>query len=197
MKLLRTIMLAAAVAGCVMASNAQIFRYGIRAGVNINKLHISEKALDSKNRTGFTAGVVGEINLPILPFTVDAALMYAHRSYNVTDSDTKAKTTKSANYLEIPVNLRWNVLSMLGVSRIVKPYLFTGPTFAFTGKKKFSDAFSRSNSDIDWNFGLGAELMRHVQLSAYYSLGLSHTYQGAELGKARNRSWTVTATYIF
>lgn len=197
MKLLRTIVLAAAVAGCVMASNAQIFRYGIRAGVNINKLHLSESGLNSKNRTGFTAGIVGEINMPIIPFTVDAALMYAHRSYNVTDSETKATANKSANYFEIPVHLRWNVFSIIGVSRIVKPYLFTGPTFAFTGKKNFDKAFSRSNSDIDWNFGFGAELMHHVQLSAYYSLGLSHTYQGAELGKARNRSWTVTATYIF
>lgn len=191
------IALVALVATSATAS-AQLFRYGIRAGVNVNSLHFSDKLIDSHNRMGYTAGIVGEFNLPVLPFAVDASLMFSHRNYNLTTEvdGQKISESKGANYLEIPVHFRWNI-SIPAVSSFVMPYLYTGPDFAFLlGKTKVYEGLKRKNADIDWNFGFGLELIRHLQLSAHYSIGLSKAYSG-EAGSGRTRCWTVTAAYIF
>ena len=181
-------------------SEARIFRYGGRAGINVNSLHFSGDLVNSDNRTGYTFGLTGEVNLPVLPFAVDASLMFTHRNYNISvtdDNGTRYSQSKGANYFEIPVNLKWNI-SIPAVAAIVKPYIFTGPNFAFLmGKTKISETLKRKNTDIDWDFGFGLELVRHLQLSAYYSLGLSKAYSGDEVGNGRNRCWTVTATYLF
>lgn len=200
MKHIRLILIAAALMVAAVPVRAQLFRYGVSAGININSMHFSKDILDSHSRTGYTFGVKGELNLPILPFSVDASLMFSHRSYNMSYVDTDSKIqsqTKGANYFEIPLSVRWS-LSIPAISAIVKPYLFTGPNFAFLlGGKKVNDLFSRSNRDVHWNFGFGAEFVRHLQLSAAYAIGMSRAYKGEEYGSGKSRYWTVTATYLF
>lgn len=92
------------------------------------------------------------------------------------------------------------------MSNIITPYIFTGPSFAFkTGKSEIEDFVKAKKCDIAWNFGLGVELIKHLQIGASYGIGLTKTLQMVgmtESGSAaniegKNKYWTVTAAYLF
>ncbi len=61
----------------------------------------------------------------------------------------------------------------------------------------------RKSCDIAWNFGLGVEFVRHLQVSASYGIGLNSAVErklgggGQEVYDGKNRCWTVTAAYLF
>ena len=62
---------------CAFGASAQ-FRVGVRAGMNINKLHLQDvgKNVESDNRCGFTAGAMAEFTIPVVGISFDVSLMY-------------------------------------------------------------------------------------------------------------------------
>ena len=58
------------------ACNAQ-FRFGIKAGLNLNKIDFKNVAntFDGSNGTGYTAGVMTEFTIPVIGLGLDASLM--------------------------------------------------------------------------------------------------------------------------
>ena len=199
----------------VMPASAQ-FSIGPRVGINVNSLHMSDKIFDSDNRLGMNAGLQAEFMIPMLGFGFDASVMYVHRSSKAFASDDAADYTKiSSDYIEIPVNLKYK-FSLPVVGKIIAPYVFTGPSFAFRTSKSAINEFVRSKkSDIAWNFGIGLQLIKHLQIGASYGLGLSKAYDLTETYyelypdgmttvtpgktdvKGKNRFWTVTAAWLF
>ena len=91
------------------------------------------------------------------------------------------------------------------VSHIIAPYVFTGPSFSFlTSKKAVNDFLQNKKTDIAWNFGLGVQLINHLQVGASYGLGLTKAVQaipgsGVEAAgiEGKNRYWTITAAWLF
>ena len=57
--------------------------------------------------------------------------------------------------------------------------------------------------DVSWNFGLGVELLKHLQVAASYGFGINDAvkYVDSEMGnagvKGNDRFWTITAAYLF
>lgn len=198
----------------VMPASAQ-FSIGPRVGINVNSLHMSDKIFDSDNRLGMNAGLQAEFMIPMLGFGFDASVMYVHRSSKAFASDNAADYKVSSDYIEIPVNLKYK-FSLPVVGKIIAPYVFTGPSFAFRTSKSAINEFVRSKkSDIAWNFGIGLQLIKHLQIGASYGLGLSKAYDLTETYyeiypdgmttvtpgktdvKGKNRFWTVTAAWLF
>lgn len=198
----------------VMPASAQ-FSIGPRVGINVNSLHMSDKIFDSDNRLGMNAGLQAEFMIPMLGFGFDASVMYVHRSSKAFASDGAADYKVSSDYIEIPVNLKYK-FSLPVVGKIIAPYVFTGPSFAFRTSKSAINEFVRSKkSDIAWNFGIGLQLIKHLQIGASYGLGLSKAYDLTETYyelypdgmttvtpgktdvKGKNRFWTVTAAWLF
>lgn len=198
-----------AVAG-VTAADAQV-RFGVKAGLNVDKLSFKhlDRTLDSDNGCGFTGGVMTEIGIPLGGLAVDASFMYTHMtgtSYitvvDETGISSEQALNQSKNFLEIPVNLKYK-FGIPAINYMLTPYLLTGPTFAF--KMGDGDSLMRTKDvQYSWNFGVGFEVLKHLQVQAAYSLGINNilkttgmAHNPAEDVKLKNNYWTITAAYLF
>ena len=166
--MMKKTLLILAIAMMAIGASAQV-RFGVKAGVGVNTLHIENPSsnFDTDNRTGFTGGVMMEVNLP-LGIAVDASALYTRRSGAIEDTEVGVR-----DYIAVPVNLKYK-LSLPVVSNIITPFAFTGPEFAFNVGNKKSEAGSEyKTTTVSWNVGLGVELVKHVQLSAAYCMGIN------------------------
>jgi len=170
-------------AACAVASpvSARTFGFGVTGGLNVSKLDED----GAKNNSGWFAGVTAKVTVPILGFGVDGALLYSTEKVEAGDKD------KNAQYISIPVNLRYD-FQLPAVSKIVVPYAFLGPQFDWNvnnAKLNFLDAdgegFGLKAKDAAWkaNFGVGALLFNHVQISYAYSLPISNSWSWREVGE--------------
>lgn len=214
----RVIVIALAAVFGIGAANAE-FNWGIKAGLNVNKIRYGEKAvretLDPSNSCGWTAGVMVDFTVPVIGIGVDASLMYARMNNgndgNITTINIPTKADDilnteehnvfGKNFLEIPINLKYK-FSIPVVSAFMKPYIFTGPTFAFKLDKNTLESVKSKTCQVAWNVGLGLEFLKHVQIGAGYSFGINNVagYTGlvnTQDLKAKNNYWTVTAAYLF
>lgn len=196
------------------SANAQI-KFGVKAGVALNDLKFSTELdklaenLDASNRAGFTGGVMLEVMLPVFNLGVDASVMYVHRSSelnfgnNITETlDQFSKIETSRDYIEVPINLKWKI-GLPIVGNFVSPYIFTGPSFGIlvSDVKNIEERVENNQFNVDWNFGIGVEIIKHVQIGASYGLGLTKaikfvdkSFEGANI---KNNYWTITAAYLF
>ncbi len=200
MKAIRLFFAAAAVAIAALAVQpaAAQFRIGPRVGLNVNKLHFDKELLGNENRAGFNAGLMAEFTVPVVGIGFDISAMYVRRSAEWAQQQLIDKR----EYIEIPLNLKYK-LNIPIVNSIIRPFLTTGPSFSFLTSKKSWTAFRNKSCDVAWNFGLGVELLRHMQIAASYGVGMTKAFEtiGAINGSAgiegKNRYWTVTAAYLF
>lgn len=200
MKAIRLFFAAAAVAIAAIAVQpaAAQFRIGPRVGLNVNKLHFDKELIGNENRAGFNAGLMAEFTVPVVGIGFDISAMYVRRSAEWAQQQLIDKR----EYIEIPLNLKYK-LNIPIVNSIIRPFLTTGPSFSFLTSKKSWTAFRNKSCDVAWNFGLGVELLRHLQIAASYGVGMTKAFEtiGAINGNAgiegKNRYWTVTAAYLF
>ena len=208
MKNLKLFMAAVVVAACAcVAPKAQAagLQFGVKAGLTVNSLKFNQELFDSNNRSGFTAGAMLQFSTP-LGFGVDGSVMFTRRFAEVSYNDGGTVSTESMNrsYIEIPINLRWN-LGLPGIGQFVTPYIATGPDFSFLcSKKNVDEAWKNHTVDIAWNIGLGVRLVKKVEIGASYGIGLTKAASGSESlyggplsFNGKNRFWTITAAYLF
>ena len=185
-------------------SGAMGLRVGPRVGLNVNSLHFNTDVFSTENRAGFTGGLELNLGLP-LGFGIDASVMYARRAIDgkLTLNNNESIDGKKLDYISVPINIEW-ALSLPLVSRIVSPYIYTGPDFAFrVSKAGISDAWKDHKVDVAWDFGLGVQLVKHLRVSATYGLGLTKWAQKAGITStsddttARTNCWTITAAWLF
>lgn len=189
------------------ASAAGPLRFGVKAGVAVNSLKLSESTFSADNRAGFTGGLTCQFVAPIINIGVDASVMYVRRAssdvYTYEDGSVD-KFNLSNHYIDIPINFRYN-LGLPGIGKIITPYIFTGPDFSFLlSKKNVKEVWNNRKFDVAWNFGLGVKLVNHVEIGASYGLGITKSgsiegdaLYGNNLLNGKNRCWTITAAYLF
>ncbi|MCM1292936.1 MAG: PorT family protein [Bacteroides sp.] len=188
-----------AVIALAVPSQAQL-RFGVKAGVTVNSLHFSCETFDSENRAGFTGGVMLEFTAPVSGLGVDLSAMYVRRNSRWLQENNLTRDDR--DYIEIPLNLKWRMNIPL-VNNICRPYLLTGPSFAFlTSRRSMENAYRNRSFDTSWNFGFGVELVKHLQVGATYGIGLTKALKtigatGTSHINGRNRYWTITAAYMF
>ena len=206
MKRISLIVASLMLAVCAAIPASAQFRIGPRLGMQVNSLHFNQDLFDSNNRYGFTGGLQVEFMIPSVQFGLDASVMYVRRnSQFMAEYAGQSGEVVDVNreYIDIPINLKWKIGVPL-IGSFVKPYVFTGPDFAFlTSRKAISEAWRSKKFDVAWNFGFGLEFLKHLQIGASYGLGMSKAAElvGATSGKqdieGKNRFWTVTAAYLF
>lgn len=207
MKILqRFIAVALLVCAFVVPANAQ-FRFGVRAGAAINELHLNKDVLNASNRTGFTGGITCEFTVPVINLGFDASVLYARRSLEIAQNGTTSGnnnvegidvTVANRDYIDIPVNLKWKI-GIPVIGKIITPFLTTGPDFSFLiSKKNIDNAWRNKKFDTAWTVGAGVELLSHLQVAANYGFGLTKSASDDDAKySAKNRCWTVTASYYF
>ena len=199
------------VAASAIPAAAQ-FRWGPRVGVEVNKMSLNTDVFNNDNRAGFTGGLQAEFTVPIVNIGFDLSVMYCHRISqsdpisNTGSADTDAALEsgrlRNRDYIEIPLNFKYK-LGLPVIGKVFTPYVFTGPSVAFlTSKKAITEADKNKSVDVAWNFGLGVQLVSHLQVSASYGLGLTKSietissFQGQKI-EGKNKYWTITAAWLF
>lgn len=193
------------------SAQAGIINFGIKAGMNVNKLSFNQDMLKSSNSVGWTAGVMADIHIPLLGFGADVSAMYArmNNSTDITNTQTNASGNGEdfgKNFIEIPVNIKYT-FTLPVVGNAMKPYIFTGPNFAFKLDKNTIDAMKSKTFQLAWNVGIGFEFFNHLQVGASYGFGcnnvvdftnkIADTSVNTVDSKVKNNYWTVTAAYVF
>lgn len=187
--------------GTVSAQAGGPFKFGPKVGLTVNKLHFNDDVLNSKNQTGWTAGAMLEGTVPVIGIGADLSVMYVRRNSEYLIQNGIGKNNR--DYIEIPLNLKYK-FNFPVVSHFLVPYLALGPSVSFlTSRKNIEGAFH--NKAVDWafNFGIGVQLMSHLDLNARYGLGLTKAMhfmgQGSQSAgiEGKNRYWTITLAYLF
>ena len=210
MKKIKALLLIVAVALAALPATAQ-FRAGIRLGTEVNSMRLDKSVFENNNRAGFTGGVMCEFTVPIINLGFDLSVMYVHR---VSSSSVKGNNAndeallnssrfKNRDYIEIPLNLKYK-FGLPVIGKVFTPYVFTGPSFSILASKKdINDAYKNKSFNVAWNFGLGIQLINHLQVSASYGIGLNKTIEvlhaplNATPIEGKNNYWTVTAAWLF
>ncbi len=130
--------------------------------------------------------------------------MYTRRNSEsaVSATDEDGNIYKSRDYISIPVNFKYK-FGLPVVGKVLSPYIFTGPEFAFLASKRAAaDAWNQKKVDVAWNVGLGLQLFTHLQIGASYGFGITKVAEKISPvdGKSldgKNKYWTVTAAWLF
>lgn len=214
------------VAGSAGLAQAGQFSFGVKAGLNVNKLKFNEDIASASNSCGWTAGVMADFTVPIIGIGADVSLMYS-RMNNASDVNysgvqplppaldgttvvTPTDNVYGKNFLEIPVNIKYK-FTIPVVASIIKPYVFTGPQFGLRLDKNVKDVLHNIESrtfQMNWNIGLGVELIGHLQVGASYGIGCNSVVKSLVTSttginasddpyKVKNNYWTVTAAWLF
>ncbi|MBN2614181.1 MAG: PorT family protein [Bacteroidales bacterium] len=163
-----------------VSGQAQV-KFGIQGGLDLSKMEINTPGLnfDTKDITGYSVGLISEFKFGDR-FLLQPGLLYAVKGTKYTF--VGAETTVKPSYLEVPVNLVYQI-----DMKPTKLLLFAGPYFAYgiggkynfngdnTSKIKYGTGSGNDLKPFDYglNFGAGLDLSR-FELKAQYGLGLAN-----------------------
>ncbi|MDR1336516.1 MAG: PorT family protein, partial [Tannerella sp.] len=161
------------------AAHAQL-RFGVKGGVNIATVKF-DNVLKADNVTGFQLGPMLEY-VKSSGWGMDVALLFTQKGGKLE------KQAVRSNYLEVPLNVKWKLMTPL-----LKPYLAAGPYFGFrTGGRKiwdinglYSDVSGQvkaGNFGAGLNFSVGAEALGFLQVGLNYGLGLTDSFKTLDTG---------------
>jgi len=175
-------------------------RFGIKAGLNLSSVD-SKYGIDADRVLGVHVGPMAEFRLPVPGLYIDGALLFSQRGigegYN-HDYDFRN------DYLDMPVTLKYR----FPVPRVA-PFLATGPyvSLRLTGDKNHYAGTVYTARDVatGWSFTGGIDIVRRVQLSLTYDLGLSESYRAYPYGLrhaasaygVRSNTWMFSAAVLF
>lgn len=185
-------------------ANAQV-KFGIKAGLNVSELSFDSKLISPSNRMGFFAGPTLNIGIPLAGLGVDVSALYDRRESKLDYTSTNNANTIKQQQIAIPVHLRYSI----GLGDMASLFAFAGPQFGFNIGDKSQNLFDEvahwrfSESNLSLNFGFGAVLAKHLQLSASYNVACKKTGEmtflnGAQaVADGKSNSWQVGVAYLF
>lgn len=183
-------------------ANAQ-FKWGLEGGVNLSKAKISGDVFESSNRTGWFIGPKAQFTIPVIGLAVDGAIEYSQKHLKL-ESEDGSTPNKSLPYVEIPINLKYNI----GSSKLIGVYISTGPQYSwYLGSRNLTSGGvsigSLERSSFSWNVGLGINALSHLQLGVTYNIALGETGEVDNVKDAlnhfevKNNTWQVRVAYMF
>lgn len=210
-KYVSLIMLAVALMFAQQA-DAQL-QFGVKGGLNVSSISFNQDLFDSSNRSGWFLGPTMKLSTPILGLGLDASALYEQKSSQVENTKVQSgETTINQKSVIIPVNVRWG----FGLGSMASMFVFAGPQFGFnvgkdeftwTSREDYQNTFQLKKSNLSVNVGAGVSLLKHLQVTANYSIAtgktgeakvskvIDDTYDTITTGKAN--AWQVSLAYFF
>lgn len=210
-KYVSLIMLAVAMMFAQQA-DAQL-QFGVKGGLNVSSISFNQDLFDSSNRSGWFLGPTMKLSTPILGLGLDASALYEQKSSQVENTKVQGgETTINQRSVIIPVNVRWG----FGLGSTASMFVFAGPQFGFnvgkdeftwTSREDYQNTFQLKKSNLSVNVGAGVSLLKHLQVTANYSIAtgktgeakvskvIDDTYDTITTGKAN--AWQVSLSYFF
>lgn len=207
MKKLFTLIFLVAATYFAVPANAQL-KFGIKGGLNITDMSLSNDVFETSNRTGFFIGPTIKFTLPIVGLGIDASALYDQREGEVNveaDDNTLVSTRLKQKSINIPINLRYDI----GLGSLAAVYLAAGPQFGFNVGDKNQSLYKDvaewrlNTSNFSVNVGAGVMLLGHLQVGANYNIVCGKTGEitvldGAEsVLRGRSNTWQISAAYYF
>lgn len=201
----KTILMTLLVAGLTMTTpvSAQMFKLGVRGGVNYTHVEFSNDEVAKKDRSGFFVGPTLKLALPMLPIGFDVSALYDQREFETGESPSMKVKLKQ---VAIPVNLRIT----LGSSNSLALYLFGGPQIGFNinDKDKLENqmqTWKYEDSNFSVNVGAGLLLLNAIQVSFNYNIDcgksgemtVNDAYQTAKKHDSKANAWQLGAAIYF
>ena len=195
-----------------MTANAQLVQFGLKGGVNITDMSISDDMLDGTQRTGFFAGASLKFNLPMTGLGFDISALYEQRSAklrtnNEWSHDFEHKIKQHA--INVPINIRYD----FELADLVGLFVFAGPQVGFNvgdDYDEFDDGYGSrwdlEDTNFSVNVGFGILAIHHLQLSANYNIACGKTgevtllddrWSGKRIKKGRDNTWQIALAYYF
>lgn len=172
-----------------LTANAQL-KFGVKGGLNLSKLTISESDLSGDNKTGWFIGPMAEFTIPLIGIGADVSALYSQSKIGTENADATVKS------IEVPINLKWSA----GLGSTLGVYVAAGPQFGYNIGDSWDSYLHMKKSTTSFNVGAGVKLIKHIQAGVNYNFALSNT---AEIKiddkkiEAKNNTWQVSVAYIF
>lgn len=215
MKKLSFIIIAVIAIAAALPAKAQM-RWGATVGVDVTTMKWSQNTFHgdkfkSSNSVGYTAGIIGEYEIPGIGFGIDLGLQYAQRGtsmnmgdFEVWSSDGYSKERSYLHYLDIPIHLRFKYSNLNGFERKLCPFIFAGPDLSILLahnkiEKDGVSAFDYKPVQLGLEVGVGGEIYRNWQVTASYNWDVTGAMSASKLinFNGNNRTWKVALTYFF
>ena len=201
-----TLLLAAITVCCATMSGQTTSRWGITAGMNINKIHFKQyDILPTKQMCSPMLGVTGEMNFGNGGFGVDGALLYSLKQGKVDYGSRTAwatigagDETVSMHYIDVPLHLKFKYNRLGGTEDIIMPLVYVGPQFSFLPHGNNTELNTYTPVSVYLDMGLGCELARRFQVKAGYNFSIGQSFHTKLLDDnvAKNRTWYVNLTWF-
>ena len=199
--------LAAAILLAAQPVHAQALSFGARGGLNYASASIkSDPSIDTGNRTGFHAGIVGYVDIA-KNLALQTEMMYSQKGFGEGNNDVALKV----NYFEIPV------YAVIKLPTKISPHIYAGFVLGLeTGCTASSADFTDINCDsayvqnnqtprtkgadsgvmfgggVTFQFGPGDLLV-----DAIYNYGLTNIAEtGADISELKTRTFYLSAAYL-
>ena len=176
-----------------VAAFGQIGDMGITGGLNFATLGGS-KAPNMSIITQYAAGVFIEINLPLLPISIQPEVLYSVKGSKIGPNavllanEMSSPNKVTTSYIDIPILVKYYLSSP-----VIKPFIFVGPSIGFlvsakeeatsfglgTSQEKEIDVKNQTTSiDFGAVVGVGAKIplvVVNLTLDARYNFGFTST----------------------
>lgn len=170
-------------------TNAQNFKFGVKAGLNISTF--TGDISDTSSKSGFAIGVFGEYKLTE-KFALQPELLYSSLGAKNNMDNYDLATA----YFNIPVLAKFYVSEKISLA--------TGPQIGFLTSAKLKqgsisvdakDTFNKS--DFGFNFGAGYNFTKNISADVRYTLGLSNIAKDSGTDKVHNSNIAIALGYKF
>jgi hypothetical protein len=182
----KALLTAVFILSCSLAANAQVLRFGIKAGPNFANVSGGPSEIDYNARTSFHAGVLVEIH-PVGNFAVQPELLYSSQGAKVEGVDDF-----NLDYVSLPIMAKYYILSdMLSLE--------AGPQFSFLVNdadtaEEAGDAFENEKFDFAVAGGVGLNITKSFFAQARYTVGLTEVSKNADI---TNSVFQLSVGYMF
>lgn len=183
------------------------FRYGPSVGGTLTTLRFKQKDIWTPQYTGgLSAGVMGELMFPGIGFGIDIGLQYEMRGakvnigdFDMWEGEYPSDQMVRLHYLDLPIHLRFKYTNLNGFEDTLAPFVYAGPSIGFLVGHNKVDCLDYATGELGVDFGIGAEIMRHWQISFNYNMGMTYALKANILTNysARNSTFGLRVTYLF
>ena len=181
-------------------------QFGIKGGLNFNSLEDINlrgvKNFDIGNSTGFNAGILYKIKIPLIGLTIQPELIYSQTNSSInTDiiGGSNLNGDLKLGTLMLPVGLQWGIDLML-----FRPFIQAVPYIGYTVNTQ--NKITNLNWNVDkfkYGVGLGAGLdIWKLQISGRYNWDLGDVaefeWKGVDTFKGgKNKGFELSLAILF
>lgn len=182
-------------------------RFGVKGGANFSSIPLSGTEIKSAQMTSYHAGVMAELEVPVLPLSIEADLLLSQRGSLLEDG--KVSELFKSNHIDLPIYAKLWFLDFSAMRFFAQ----AGPYFSYRLSSNVNDIVGSFDKlgDLDakrfgfgLNLGLGVELLKYFQLSAQYSAALGNDYEykgvvaaASDFKKTKEKLFSVSLGIVF